>query len=109
MAFGQYAGPPALASQLDELLTLLRGAGHAGFRDARGPMGFTQRQAGGKFSRDEAAVFIERLQDAASPIAASPWRLGAPEQMLRRLPVEQLVLELRRRGWTVTEPSGQRR
>jgi hypothetical protein len=31
-------------------------------------------------------------------------RLSAQEQMLRHMPVEQLVVELRRRGWTVTKP-----
>lgn len=62
MAFGQSAGPPATGKQIRELLELLESAGHSDFRDARGPMGFTQRQAGGKFTRDEADEFIERLQ-----------------------------------------------
>ena len=64
MAFGQQSGPPASATQVQELLALLKDAGHSDFRDARGPMGFTQRQAGGKFTRDEAAAFITQLQDA---------------------------------------------
>ena len=62
MAFGQSAGPPATGKQIRELLELLEAAGHSDFRDARGPMGFTQRQAGGKFTRDEADEFIERLE-----------------------------------------------
>ncbi len=62
MAFGQSSGSPATGKQLSELLELLEAAGHSDFRDARGPMGFTQRQAGGKFSRDEADAFIEQLQ-----------------------------------------------
>ena len=62
MAFGQSSGPPATGKQLRELEELLEAAGHSDFRDARGPMGFTQRQAGGKFTRDEADEFIERLQ-----------------------------------------------
>lgn len=62
MAFGQSSGPPATARQLNELVELLEAAGHTDFRDARGPMGFTQRQAGGKFTRDEADAFIEQLQ-----------------------------------------------
>ncbi len=65
MAFGQSSGPPATARQLQELLELLNAAGHSDFRDARGPMGFTQRQAGGKFTRDEADALIAQLQEAA--------------------------------------------
>src|ERR1700689_5568012 len=58
MAFGQQLGPPASSTQVKELLTLLNHVGHTDFRDARGPMGFTQRQAAGKFTRDEATGFI---------------------------------------------------
>ena len=61
MAFGQSSGPPATARQIRELLDLLEAAGHTDFRDARGPLGFTQRQAGGKFTRDEADAFIAQL------------------------------------------------
>ena len=108
MAFGQQSGPPASARQVQELLNLLNDAGHAGFRDARGPMGFTQRQAAGKFTRDEAAAFIDRLQDADlegdNPVAVPAWRLSAQEQIIRHVPAETLALELRRRGWTVIEP-----
>jgi hypothetical protein len=66
MAFGQQAGPPASRREVQELLTLLQDAGHTDFRDARGPMGFTQRQAAGKFTRDEAAAFIAQLQESES-------------------------------------------
>ncbi len=108
MAFGQLSGPPASAKQVRDLLDLLKGAGHSDFRDARGPMGFTQRQAGGKFSRDEADAFIAQLEDAASDgdvVSATPtWRQSAHEHMLRSLPSEQLAGELRRRGWTAIEP-----
>lgn len=62
MAFGQSSGPPASGKQLRELLELLEAAGHSDYRDARGPMGFTQRQAGGKFTSSEADEFIERLE-----------------------------------------------
>ena len=61
MAFGQPSGPPASAKQVQQLLALLQAAGHSDFRDARGPMGFNQRQAAGKFTRDEAEAFIEAL------------------------------------------------
>jgi hypothetical protein len=108
MAFGQQSGPPASARQVRELLDLLKGAGHSDFRDARGPMGFSQRQAAGKFSCDEAEAFIARLLDAESDesnaIAAPTWRQSAQEQMLISLPSEQLASELRRRGWTAIEP-----
>jgi hypothetical protein len=105
MAFGQQSGPPASAQQVRELLTLLQGAGHADFRDARGPMGFTQRQGTGKFTRDEAAAFIDQLQaadgDGPAPVVE---RLTAAEVALRRIPAEQLAAELQRRGWAVMEP-----
>ena len=59
-------GSTRSATQVQELLSLLKEAGHSDFRDARGPLGFTQRQAGGKFTRDEAAAFITQLQEAES-------------------------------------------
>jgi hypothetical protein len=118
MAFGQQSGPPASAKQVQDLLTLLHSAGHTGFRDARGPMGFTQRQTAGKFTRDEAAAFIDHLQDAEFDGAAAGAATGAAagaavgpaarrssaEQAMGRIPAEQLAAELRRRGWTVIEP-----
>jgi hypothetical protein len=108
MAFGQQAGPPATAKQVRELLALLNAAGHTDFRDARGPMGFTQRQAGGKFTRDEADAFIDQLQAAehagGGAPAAPAVRLTAAEQRLRAIPAEQLAAELQRRGWVVMEP-----
>jgi hypothetical protein len=108
MAFGQQTGPPASARQVQELLTLLKDAGHTDFRDARGPMGFNQRQAAGKFTRDEAAAFIDRLRDAefdgGTPGAVPAWRLSAQEHIMRHMPSEQLAVELRRRGWTVIAP-----
>ncbi len=111
MAFGQQSGPPASSSQLRELTALLESAGYADFRDARGPMGFTQRQAGGKFTRDEADGFIEQLQEAESgegeapAVVAEPSpRLSRTEAGLRQIPAGQLADELRRRGWTVIEP-----
>jgi hypothetical protein len=108
--FGQSAGPPATARQVQELLDLLRAAGHTDFRDARGPMGFTQRQAAGKFTRAEADELIAQLQDATTEEAAStpaadpPLRLSNDERFLRALPTEQLAAELQRRGWIVVEP-----
>ncbi len=65
MALGQSAGPPAHARQLETLSALLIEAGHTDFRDARGPMGFTSRQASGRFTRDEADAFIQQLEGVA--------------------------------------------
>jgi hypothetical protein len=108
VAFGQQSGPPASAKQIRDLLTLLQDAGHTDFRDARGPMGFTQRQAAGKFTRAEADAFIDRLQaalDGEPPATTTPVvRLSSAEQTLRRVPTAQLAAELQRRGWIVVEP-----
>lgn len=118
MAFGQPSGPPASAKQLQELLALLHAAGHADFRDARGPMGFTQRQAGGKFTRDEADAFIARLQEweeiaenadavptpAISATVRPTPKKTAAERSLKAVPSEILAAELQQRGWVVLEP-----
>jgi hypothetical protein len=117
MTFGQSSGPPATHSQLRELTELLEAAGHSDFRDARGPMGFTQRQANGKFTRDEADEFIAALQATAeespTPPPASPPpapvkpkapRPGSPEAQLAKFSDEQLAAELQRRNWVVMEP-----
>lgn len=133
MAFGQSSGPAATGKQLRELLELLAAAGHSDFRDARGPMGFTQRQAGGKFTRDEAEELIELLESedhsGGPPTGSGPPRSSkaasprsskiAPRRQvsgssssskshakvaLDGVPVELLVAELERRGWTVLEP-----
>ena len=111
MAFGQSTGRPATARQVNELLELLNQAGHTDFRDARGPMGFTQRQAGGKFSADEADAFIEQLNDEAlradapvAPAAATAAKLTAADRALRQIPDATLAAELQRRGSIVVEP-----
>ena len=109
MVFGQQPGPPASAKQVQELLKLLKVVGHADFRDARGPMGFTQRQAAGKFTRDEAAQFIGRLQqtdlEGSTTVAAAPAvSVSSTAQLLRRVPADELAAELQRRGWIVNQP-----
>ena len=120
MAFGQPSGPPASAKQVKELLELLVAAGHADFKDARGPMGFTQRQASGKFTRDEADEFIARLQEEAEladatgqapepapPTVSSrqkPAARPAASRSLAKVPSEDLAAELQRRGWAVVQP-----
>jgi hypothetical protein len=121
MAFGQSAGPPATSKQLRELLELVNEAGHLDFRDARGPLGLTQRQAAGKFTRDEADDLIAQLQEQAAsgshegpppgsePSGSRPKRGGAStsapnDGRLRHVPAEELAAELQRRGWAVLEP-----
>jgi len=109
MAFGQSPGRPATGRQVNELLELLNQAGHTDFRDARGPMGFTQRQAGGKFTADEADAFIEQLNlEAEGPDASVVTPASAPptvaERVLRDIPDAVLAAELQRRGWIVVEP-----
>jgi hypothetical protein len=101
---------------VQELLALLQEAGYTGFRDARGPMGFNQRQGGGKFTRDEVDAFIDRLQvegddrdgsDGSSPgpdPTPTPTRMSAAGKVLQTMPAGELAAELRRRGWTVSEP-----
>ena len=108
MAFGQQAGPPATARQVQELTELVQAAGHEGFREARHPLGLNQRQAGGRFTRDEADALISRLQasDEVAPMAdetAAP-RVDASQKVLRLMPADQLAIELERRGWTVIPP-----
>jgi len=113
MAFGQASGPPASARQVAQLLALLQAAGHTDFRDARGPMRFTQRQGAGKFTVEEATELIDQLEAAAhegdasavaAPVAAAAPRLTMLERTLRGAPADQLAAELERRGWTVTKP-----
>lgn len=106
---------------MKQLTELVVAAGHTDFRDARGPLGLTQRQAGGRFTRDEADDLIARLEDEAeveddgSPVAppdpglaASAARFDRREaqrrQALASMPAEALAAELQRRGWVVLEP-----
>lgn len=130
MAFGQ-SGPSATARQTQQLLTLLEQAGHSGFRDARGPMGFTQRQAAGKFTPQEADEFITRLEneaeqaeldlsaalrapdgiDASFAVQASRAMSKAEREeakrveALRAMPAGLLAAELERRNWVVIPPA----
>jgi len=116
MAFGQPAGPPASKQQLNELLELLIAAGHTDFRDARGPMQFNQRQAAGRFTRQEADDFIDQLRaeaefdEAIASVTESvtpkptPQRLTAQQKAAKSLPDSVLAAELQSRGWIVVEP-----
>lgn len=115
MGFGQPAGRPASSQQVKQLLALLADAGYADFREARGPLRLTQRQGGGKFTADEAAALIERLESeavgeaeddtgSALPQPAPRRTVSSTERALRAFSTEQLAAELQRRGWIVAEP-----
>ena len=112
MTFGKPAGPPASAQQMRRLNELLLLAGHEDFRDARGPLGLNQRQAAGRFTRDEADELIERLEAEEhegvepSPIvrSAPPQKVSDAERRVRDFPDSILAAELQRRGWIVVEP-----
>ena len=90
-------------------------------------MGFTQRQAAGKFTRDEADEFIERLRSeiygdhppagpeasAATGVTRRPSKIAPrgqiadpsrPRIALEKVPPELLAAELQRRGWVVLQP-----
>ena len=115
MAFGQQSGPPASAKQVQYLQALVEKAGHTSFRDARGPLGLTQRQASGKFTRDEASALIDQLLQA-DPLAADTTGSSVEQasaadrleservQTLRGMPASLLADELQRRGWSTAAP-----
>ncbi len=116
MAFGQADGYPATHLQMERLTELVLAAGYSDLRDARGPLGLTQRQGGGRFTRDEADQLIASLQAEADaeaqladpavpdPPAPSPSGNKGPVRALSRIPSETLAAELQRRGWIVVEP-----
>lgn len=117
MSFGRQSGPPASAKQVDYLRALVEKAGHTGFRDARGPLGLTQRQAAGRFTKAEASALIDRLlkgdevgegtvatADVPDPHSAAERLEAEQAALLRGMPAGLLAAELERRGWTVTSP-----
>jgi hypothetical protein len=122
MAFGSPTGPPASAKDVARLAELLAAAGFESFKEARHPIGLTQRQAGGKFTRDEVAELIERLEtggEGAALDGSPPPERGAPARRpVRRreeqalsvagVPDELLVGELELRGWTCIAPTRDR-
>ena len=120
MSLGQ-SGTPATTKQVQYLLSLVEKAGHAGFRDARSPLGLTSRQASSKFSRQEASALIDLLlaspgegdnqptrssvtNDTGESIAAALRLQGQRTEMLRGMPAQLLAAELERRGWRVDSP-----
>ncbi|MCU0312301.1 MAG: hypothetical protein MUE36_15315 [Acidimicrobiales bacterium] len=133
MSFGRQSGPPASAKQLRYLESLVQQAGFDGFRDARHPLGLTQRQAGGKFTKQEASALIDQLlagdDEGGGPAAdggepgrhdggpaggdvgarrraeAASARLEAAQaDAVRGMPAVVLATELERRGWAVNPP-----
>jgi hypothetical protein len=118
MALGQ-VGPPASAKQIQYLQALMRKAGHETFRDARRPLGLTQRQASGKFTMSEASALIDRLASGSigadgelegqmaltgEEIAADRRIEAERIEIARGIPADILAAELERRGWSVNPP-----
>lgn len=115
------SGPPASAKQIAYLASLLEKAGYASFREARHPMGLNQRQAGGKFTIQEASTLIDQMlntdvgpdgpQGSANEItdigieAANEKVRATQATTLRGIPADLLADELLRRGWSVHGPS----
>jgi hypothetical protein len=106
---------------MTRLVELLREAGFDGLREARHPLGLSQRQSNGKFTRDEAAALIDELgrreetaaDGGATPIpspvcppdAVPPDVLPDAVAVALAFPDELLAEELARRGWTCTPPT----
>ena len=96
MAFGQAAGPPASAKQLEHLAALLADAGYDSFKEARHPFALNQRQAGGRFTGAEASELIEQLEagegaegpeaDEPPPTSRVPKRAAPPPPPAARRP-----------------------
>ena len=122
MAFGQQSGPPANAKQVAEIESLLERAGYSSLREARHIYGLTQRQAGGRFTRNEADELIARLlagegeldsEQAAAAVdaivvadqRASRRAAQKQDELLAAVPDDALADELVRRGWICMPPS----
>ena len=127
MAFGQAAGPPASPRRVAELAEALERLGYESFREARHPIGLTQRQAAGKFTTAEVDELLERLEAEASeeadgsprPVPSTPAveprsaeaearaqarRRAADEELVVRVDAEVLATELTNRGWCCIPP-----
>ena len=115
MAFGQAAGPPAAARDIARALELLEEAGFSSFKEARHPYDLDQRQAAGKFTRDQCAALIERLEAEQSDTVAEDRQAAVDDRAAQRkadkqaelaatLPDDVLVAELERRHWMCVPP-----
>lgn len=110
MALGA-SGPPASPKQIAYLQVLLEKAGYPTFREARQPLGLTQRQGNGKFSKQEASALIDRLINGEAPGVDEAVQddaiLQAQASVLRGIPAQLMADELLRRGWRVESPEEQ--
>jgi hypothetical protein len=103
-------GPPASAKQIAYLQALLRKVGYDDFRTARGEFRLTARQARGKFTKHEASALIDRLtstdtEAGSASVTEEPESVASAQSfVVRGFPADVLADELRRRGWTVSEP-----
>jgi hypothetical protein len=103
-------GPPASAKQVAYIQALMRKAGYDDFRSARTEYRLTARQARGKFTKSEASALIDRLTTTADDnptlsVTEEPDTLESAQALLvRGFPADVLADELRRRGWSVTQP-----
>ena len=88
----------------------MRKAGYDDFRSARTEYRLTARQARGKFTKSEASALIDRLTTTADDnptlsVTEEPDTLESAQALLvRGFPADVLADELRRRGWSVTQP-----
>lgn len=118
---------------MEQLFDLVARAGYRSWREARGPLGLTQRQSSGKFTRDEAQDLIDQLlevehqadlaavgEESAAQVRAegdSPVPIQGREvasavvqrrreqvRTLRSMPADLVAAELQRRGWVVVQP-----
>lgn len=118
MSLGQ-SGPPASTKQVQYLQALLKKAGYDSFREARRPLGLTQRQGSGKFTKNEASALIDQLLAGENggdgvegqmsltgeEISAADRLEIERQEIVRGMPAGILASELERRGWTVTPPT----
>ena len=121
MSFGQ-SGPPASTKQVQYLQSLLKKAGYDSFREARHPLGLTQRQSSGKFTKNEASTLIDQLVNGGSAdgadgqldgqMALTGEEISAADRLeaerieiIRGMPAGLLAAELERRGWSCESPS----
>lgn len=126
MAFGQSAGPPASPKRVAELAAVHEARGFDSFREARHPIGLTQRQAAGRFTNAEVEELLARLEsepgDGGEPDGGEPAggesvggeptaarvdrrRRSQQEELVVRLDAGVMATELVNRGWCCIPPA----